>query len=281
MRTISRLCLPGFAFFLACGFVQAQLPSPDAPPTSSIAESAPTQDPSAAKARAILDAMVQALGGERWLNLQNRYLEGRIAAFYQGKPTGATVRYWQWDTPAAERVDLTENKKDKHNWTQVFENGKCWEITYRGKNPIPADTCAASNRNREHTIEEAVRVWMKDPSTILMYEGQSLAGAHRADLVTLLNENNDSITIRVDDGTHLPLSRSWTWRDPVYKDKDEDSEEYADYHVIDGLPTPFTITRTHNGDDTQQRFIFKAAYNVPLPPNGFDADAIAARWDRK
>lgn len=225
--------------------------------------------------------MVQALGGERWLGMQNRFSEGRIAAFYQGKPTGATVLFWQWDTPAVERVDLAEGKKDKHNWTQVFGGGQCWEITFRGKKPLDKDPCAAATRSRAHTIEEAVRVWMKDPSTILMYEGQSLAGAHLADQVTLLNTENDSITIRVDDGTHLPLSRSWTWRDPVYKDKDEDSEEYADYHVIDGLPTPFTITRTHNGDDTQQRFILKAGYNVTLPPNGFDADAIAARWDRK
>ncbi|HEX3663352.1 MAG TPA: hypothetical protein VHU89_18090 [Acidobacteriaceae bacterium] len=279
MRTISRFCFP--VLLVACGVVHAQLPSPDAPPTSSVGAGAPTQDPSAAKARAVLDAMVQALGGERWLNLQNRYLEGRIAAFYQGKPTGATVRYFQWDTPAAERIDLTEGKKDKHNWTQVFENGQCWEITFRGKNPIAKDICATATRGLDHSIQEAVRVWMKDPSTILMYDGQSLAGSHLADQVTLLNAENDAITIQVGADTHLPLSRSWSWRDPVYKDKNTDSEEYADYHPIDGLPTPFTITRTHNGEDTQQRFIFKAAYNVALPPNGFDADAIAARWDRK
>ncbi|MGA7524320.1 MAG: hypothetical protein WBW84_17850 [Acidobacteriaceae bacterium] len=229
----------------------------------------------------MLDAMIQALGGQRWLNLQNRFLEGRIAAFYQGKPTGATIRYWQWDTPGATRLDLTEGKKDKHNWTQVFENGQCWEITFRGKNPMQNNLCAADNRSLNHSIEEAVRVWMKDPSTIMMYEGQTLAGRHLAQQVTLLNDKNDSITIQVDAQTHLPLSRSWSWRDPVYRDKNEDSEEYDDYQVIDGLPTPFTITRTHNGDETQQRFIFKAAYNVALPPNGFDVDAIAARWDRK
>lgn len=280
MRTISRLYLPGFAFLLACGLVHAQALSPDAPPTSSVAATAPSQDPSAAKARAVLDAMVQALGGERWLNQQNREVEGRIAAFYQGKPTGATIRYWEWTTPTAERIDLTEAKKDKHNWTQVFTGGQCWEVTFRGKNPIPKDQCAAANRSHDHSIDAAVRVWMKDPSTILMYEGQSLAGRHLAQQVTLLNAENDSITIQVDADTHLPLSRSWSWRDPVYKDKNEDAEEYDDYHVINGLPTPFTITRTHNGDETQQRFVFKVAYNVALPPNGFDADAIAARWQK-
>jgi hypothetical protein len=281
MRKIPGLCLPGFALMLACGLIHGQATSPDAPPTSSLAAAAPAQDPSAVKARAVLDAMVQALGGDRWLNLQSRYLEGRIAAFYQGKPTGATVHYWQWDTAAASRTDLTEGKKDKHDWTQVFTDKDCWEVTFRGKNPIPKDQCAAALRSRAHSIETAVRVWMKDPATILMYEGQSLAGRHLAQQITLLNAENDSITIQVDADTHLPLSRSWSWRDPVYKDKNEDAEEYDDYHVIDGLPTPFTITRTHNGDETQQRFIFKAAYNGPLPPNGFNVEEIAARWQKK
>jgi hypothetical protein len=38
--------------------------------------------------------------------------------------------------------------------------------------------------------------------------------------------------------THLPLRRTFQWRDPVYKDKNLDAEEYDDYHTIDGFPTP-------------------------------------------
>lgn len=280
MPRIARLSLFGFAVLLASGPVLAQTPSPDAPPAAMASAAAPEQDPNAAKARAVLDAMIQALGGDHWLNLQNRYIEGRIAAFYHGKPTGATVQYWQWDTPYAERIDLNEGKKDKRNWTQIYTDRQCWEITFRGKRPIEKDPCAAALRSRAHSIETAVRVWMRDPNTILMYEGQSLAGRHLAEQVTLLNDQNDSITIQVDSQTHLPLRRSWSWRDPVYKDKNTDAEEYDDYHVIDGIPTPFTVTRTHNGDDTQQRYVFKAAYNVPLPPDGFDVDAIAARWQK-
>ena len=30
--------------------------------------------------------------------------------------------------------------------------------------------------------------------------------------------------------THLPLRRSFQWRDPLYKDKNTDAEEYDDYH---------------------------------------------------
>jgi len=272
MFTISIFLLLGSA---AAGVAQATGPS--APPVSTLRASAAAPDSNAGKARAALNAMVQALGGDRWLNIQDSFLEGRIAAFYEGKPTGVTVLYWQWQTPQAIRVDLTEGKHDKDNWVQVFSGHQCWEITYQGLRPMQKDNCAAANRLQDHSIETAVRVWMKNPATMLTWDGQSLAERHLAEQVTLLSPDNDTITIQMDAQTHLPLSCSWTWRDPVYHDKNVDSEEFDDYHVIDGLPTPFTLTRVHNGDTTQQRFVLKAAYNVPLPENGFDVDAIAAK----
>jgi hypothetical protein len=278
MRKFPTSVVPILIVFCCAPLVRAQTASPDAPPTSAYSAPASNQeDSSTKKARAALDAMVQALGGEKWLNQQNSYAEGRIAGFYQGKPTGATVRFWDWHTPTGERLDLTEKKADKYDWSQVFEGDRCWEITFRGKNPLPKDQCAAALRRRDHSVDAAIRVWMKQPGTILMYEGQSLAERHLAEQVTLLNSDNDSLTIQIDAMNHLPLRCSWSWRDPVYKDKNEDIEEYDDYHTIDGIQTPFTVTRLHNGDMTQQRFVFKASYNVPLPPEGFDADAIAAR----
>jgi hypothetical protein len=277
MRKIPLFLLSALPLFCCALASRAQNASPDAPPTSTFSAPASTEeDTSSKKARAALEAMVEALGGDKWLSQQNSYVDGRLAGFYQGKPTGATVRYWDWRTPGSERIDLTEGKSDKHNWTQIFTGRECWEITFRGKNPIPKDQCAEAIRRRDHSLEAAVRVWMKDPGTILMYEGQSLAERHLAQQVTLLNADNDSLTIQIDAMTHLPLRRTYYWRDPVYKDRNEEVEEYDDYHNIDGIQTPFTITRLHNGDMSSQRFVFKAMYNVPLPPGGFDPDAAAA-----
>lgn len=276
--------IPVLFLFCCCalgGHAQNAPPAPDAPPSSPVASPAGSlQDPSAAKARAALDAMIKALGGDRWLNLQNSYIEGRIAAFFQGKPTGATVQYWDWRTLTEERLDLNEGKSDKHRWMQFFQGKDCWEVTYRGKKPLPADQCAEAIRRRDHSIEAAVRVWMKDPSTIFMYDGQSLAERHLAEQVTLLNAQNDSITIQMDAETHLPLRRTYYWRDPTYHDKNEEVEEYDDYHTVQGLPTPFAVTRFHNGDMTQQRFVFKASYNVTLPPEWLDVNAASARFQK-
>jgi hypothetical protein len=281
-----KICLVLVLFCAAALGAQSTTPAPDAPPAANAAANGATSgDTGAAKARAALDAMVTALGGDRWLNLQNSYVEGRIAAFYQGKPTGGTIQYWDWKTPTMERLDLDEKGHDRHNWVQVFAPKACWEVTYRGVQPIRKisednDPCGEALRRYSHSIEQAVKVWMKAPSTVLLYEGRSMVERRLADQVTLMNGNDDSITILMDAETHLPLRRTYYWRDPVYKDKNQEDEEYDDYHMVDGLPTPFSITRLHNGDVTVQRYVFKASYNVDLPPGIFDLDAIAAKIKR-
>ena len=238
------------------------------------AQAGSTQDVNTKKAHAALDAMVQALGGDRWLNLQNSYIEGRTSGFYQGKPTGAIGDFYSWHVfPDKDRVELTK----KHDVVDIFIGTEAWEVTYRGKRAIPKDEQDGFFRRRDHSVEVAIKVWLKDPNTILLFDGQSLAERHLADQVTLISSTNDSITIQMDAETHLPLRRTFQWRDPVYKDRNEEVEEYDDYHAIDGIPTPFAVTRFHNGDMTNQRFIYKAAYNVQLPQNAFDVDATAAK----
>ena len=242
--------------------------------SSSTAGEDPAVKANEQKARTLLDLTIKALGGQAWLSIQNSYVEGRTSGFYQGKPTGAIMDFFTYRAlPDQERTEMTK----KHDVVQIYTENSCWEATYKGKKPLPKDLCDDYLRRRDHSVDMAVRVWLKDPGTILLYDGQSLAERHLADQVTLISSSNDSITLQLDAETHLPLSRTFQWRDPVYKDKNEEREGYDDYHPIQGIPTAFSITRFHNGDMTNQRFIYKAAYSVNLPPNMFDADATAAK----
>lgn len=189
-------------------------------------------------------------------------------------PTGGTTEYWefhQW--PDRDRIEY-----GKHRDVVQFYVGRVgWEVTYRGKKPLPQDQVDDFLRRRDHSIETAVKVWLNDPRTILVYEGQRLAERHLADQVTLISAENESVTIQMDTQTHLPLRRTFEWRDPLYKDKNLDAEEYDDYHTFDGFPTAFTITRFKNDDMTAQRFLVHASYNQPLADDFFSADAAERR----
>lgn len=226
------------------------------------------------KARATLDAMVKALGGDAWLNMQNRLYEGRRASFYHGNPTGGTVEYWdyiQW--PDRQRMEYTKRR----DVVQFLIGDEGWEVTYRGKKEWPREDLTAALRVRAHSLETAVKVWLKDPRTVLIYDGQNLVERHLADRVTLISADNDSVDLETDAETHLPLRRRYKWRDPLYKDMNEDYTEYDDYHTVNGIATPFAITSFHNGDMIDQRFLYHASYNLALPPDQFNVDATVAK----
>jgi hypothetical protein len=228
----------------------------------------------AKKARVVLDAMVQALGGQPWLDMKNREQHGHVAAFYHGNPDPGTTEVFEFHSwPDHDRMDVTKHR----DYLQFFIGREGWEVTYRGKKQIPEEQLNEYLRRRDHSIEMAVKVWLKDPNTILLYEGQHLAERHLAEQVTLISPSNEAITISCDVQTHLPLKRSFEWRDPVYKDKNTDTEEYDDYHPVQGFPTPYTITRWKNDEMVRQFFIDRVAYNENLDADFWSVDAATAR----
>ena len=228
----------------------------------------------AAQARTILDAMVKALGGDAWLNMKNMEREGHIAAFFHGNPDLGTTLFWEYHAwPDHDRLEYTKHR----DVVQFYIGQKGLEITYRGAKPLPKEQVDDYLRRRDHSIETAVKVWMKDPKTILIYEGQGLSERHLADQVTLISPENEAITIQTDTQTHLPLSRTFQYRDPEFKDKDTDREEYADYHTIEGFPTAFSITRMKNDEMLRQIYIDKVHYNGDLPAGLWDVNAVARK----
>lgn len=226
------------------------------------------------KARATLDAMIAALGGQRWLTLSDTMQQGRTSGFYLGKPTGVTAEFYEIQKfPDQSRTELGK----KRDVVEILSGDQAWEVTYKGKHEIPKEQVQDLIRRRDHSIQVAMRLWLPDPRTVLIYGGQNLVERHLVDKTTLLNADNDSIVIETDAETHLPLRRTWQWRDPIYKDKNTDAEEYEDYHFVEGLPTAYTITRYHNDDMTNQRFLTHAGYDLPLQPDMFNPDQSAAK----
>jgi hypothetical protein len=228
----------------------------------------------AKKARVALNAMVQALGGPAWLNMKNQTRQGHLAAFFHGKPDTGTTKFWEFHSwPDHDRIEYTVHR----DVVQFYLGRVGWEVTYKGKAPLPQEQVDDFLRRRDHSIETAIKVWLNDTRTILVYEGQRLAERHLADQVTLISAQNEAVTILMDAQTHLPLRRTFEWRDPLYKDKNLDAEEYDDYHVVDGIPTAFTITRFKNDDMTRQQFLDRVTYNQDLPADFWSVDAADQR----
>jgi hypothetical protein len=240
------------------------------------------------RGQALLKDMVNMLGGDGWLDRKNVQELGRIARFFRGAPTGAvidfsrTVRFQDATHLEAERIGFITDKSmilpgKKIDVVQIWAGGTGYEITYRGKSSLPREQIEDFYRRQEHSIESVVRDWLKAPGVMVVDEGTSMVERRLAEKVTVLSANNDAVTIDLDATTHLPLRRTFKWRNTTFKDYDEDVEEYDGYQTIQGLPTPYTITRYRNGDMISQTFLRKAEYNVDLLPDLFTQEILVKK----
>ena len=228
----------------------------------------------AQQARAALERMVQALGGPAWLNMKNQERQGHIAAFFHGRPDVGTTDFFefhQW--PDHDRYEYTKHR----DVVGFFIGREGWEVTYKGKAQLPQKDVDDFLRRRDHSIETVIKTWLPDPKTILVYEGQHMAERHLCEQVTLISAQNEAVTILMDLQTHLPARRSFEWRDLEYKDKNVDAEEYDDYHVFDGIPTPFNVTRFKNDEMVRQQFLDHVRYNVELAPDFWNIDTVVKK----
>jgi hypothetical protein len=235
-----------------------------------------------AKGRKLLDEMVTALGGDAWRNREDWIFYGRAATFYKGQPHEGAPQFEEYyrANPFGERViiithggSLTMLGLPGHqvrDIAEVWTKDGGYEITYKGTHPLPAKDVADYERRRVHSLDAVVNEWLKQPGVLVTYEGEDMVERHLAEKVSIVTTDNDTVTLQLDEGTHLPLSLSFQWRDPLYRDLNTDVQEFTDYHAIQGIQTPYAITLLHNGDMTGERFLTKVVYNTKLAPELFD-----------
>lgn len=227
--------------------------------------------------RQLLDEMVRALGGEAWVNRQTWIVEGRVARFYKGEPDAGAPEFEEYGrmNPFGLRVVMVSHygaviATDHRDVAEVWTSDHGYEITYKGTMPLPAKEVAEFERQREHSLDVVVKEWLKQPGTVVTYAGAKLAESELVDEVDVVSAGEDAVTVRLDQRTHLPVSVGYRWRDPVYKDWNTEVVEFADYHEVQGIMTPYSVVTTHNGDKTGERFVTKVVYNVALGAEVFD-----------
>ena len=236
--------------------------APAAWPTAQFAATA-AKDPGVKKAKQILDDMIRALGGDAYLTLRDMKSEGRSYAFYHGRPSGMGIVYWRfWRWPDQERVELTKQR----DVVELYLGDKGYEITYKGTATQDPKLLDEYLRRRDHSLEVVIREWLAAPGSMILYEGTAIVEQTLAAKVTIMTAANDSATIAIDPRTHLPLKKTYNWRDPNDRQFDEESEVWGNYRMVQGINTPYSTVRYLNGEMSGQRFLNNVTYN-----NGLDA----------
>ena len=241
------------------------------PPNWPTTQFASTKDESVQKALNILNGMIRALGGDTYLNIRTMQIEGRSYSFYHGQPSGIGVQFWRfWEWPDKDRWELTKQR----DIVEINTGDKGYEVTYKGTATQDPKQLEDYLRHREHSLEWVIRKWLPAPGTMILYGGPAMVEQNLADQITVLNANNDSVTLSIDPRSHLPVKKTYSFRDPNDRMLDEESEVYSNYKLIQGIQTPIDTVRSMNGEMTNQRFISTVTYNTEIPATMFETKGI-------
>ena len=157
---------------------------------------------------------------------------------------------------------------------EIFNGDKGYETTYKGTVTQDQKDIDEYIRRRNHSLEFVVREWLPAPGTTILYSGTAMVERNLADQITVLGPSNDSVTISIDGTTHLPVKTSYSWRDPMDRQFDEEAVVYSNYKLIQGVETPFSTVRYKNGEMSNQRFMSAVSYNTSMATTLFDPKNI-------
>lgn len=232
---------------------------------------------SAAKAKEILQLAILALGGTAYLNLHDVTCEGRLSQFGHAGELNGFEKFADYTIPPFK--DRTENLP-KRNIIEVMNGEKGWTLDRGGVSEASGADMARFQEDTKKDLDYILRTRIKEPNMIFRYAGPDIVDLKEADWVELVDSDNRTIKIAFARGTHLPIRKIVDTRDANTRMKTDELEYYSNYHPINGIETPFQITRERNHIKIYQVFFDKCEYNTNLPESLFTKESLDERWEK-
>jgi hypothetical protein len=230
---------------------------------------------SEAKARELIKEGVEALGGSAYLNVKDVTCTGRISTFdHSGETTGFGKFIDYAQPPDKER----QENLPKRNIISVFNGDKGWDLDRGGVSDAPQSDLADYQEDTKKDIDNILRHRVHEKDIVLRYGGTDVVDLMQAQWVELVDSDDRTIRIAFADNTHLPIRKVVETRNPRTRFKTTEIEYYSNFHPVDGIQTPFQITRERNGSKVYQVFFDVCHYNTDLADALFTKQSLDDRW---
>jgi hypothetical protein len=214
------------------------------------------------RGKRVVDECLDALGGDRFLNMQNRVETGRAYSFYRDSLTGLSIAriYTRYDSGVTDTThNLAQHERDnygkKEDYGTLLTDKEAWDITFRGARPLPADRFTRYKETTLRDIFYIIRVRLHEPGWIMESKGADVIENRPVEIVDLTDADNLTTTVYFDQITKLPVRQVFFRRDPVTKDRNEEVTHFTKYRDAgDGVQWPFAIERDRNGEKIYEIF---------------------------
>ena len=284
MRLVcKKTCLGLLLVLLAPLAAQAQNPDTIAP------------EESEARAKKILNQLMQGLGGQTFLGMRERQCDGRRALIgHDGALAGYVQFRESWDYPDKNRVDYFAKSRNTmlgyiigvqdlditHGGLIIttFSGDKGWTMDKGGVSDAPDDTIAEFQAAVGRLPENLLRLGMKNPSYSFRWGGLDTVDLHEVDWVEISDQEDRVYRLAVDRMSHLLVRSVVRVKNLDAGEIREDVSIYTNYELKNGVQVPMQITRERDGRRISQVFYESCQINPPLPADYFTREALLQRF---
>ena len=234
-------------------------------------------DASAAKAKAILQQAIDALGGAAYLNVHNSDCTGRYAQFQHSGEIGGYLAIREYrEMPDKSRIEYDP----KAIIVNVYAGDKGWSLDRSGVSEVPPSDLADYQEQFKMQLGNVLRNRLNESSLFFRYGGTDVVDLKEADWVEI-GDQGRTLRVAVGHNDHLPIRSVLELRDAKTGEKTERSTYYTSYQAIDGIQTPFREYRFLNGRQVYQVFWESCSYNVDLPADFFTRASLEQHFNQE
>ncbi|MBZ5698561.1 MAG: hypothetical protein LAN18_08440 [Acidobacteriia bacterium] len=249
---------------------------------------------SAAKAKAILQQVISALGGRAFLNVRDSDCTGRLAQFgHSGQMLANTPFRELWLLPAKNRMEYIT--KGEHNIAgyllgadrlsivqggvliTVFDGDRGWILDKSGVSSQPEGVIKSFAEQVKSGMNNMLRSRMGEDGVEFRYAGTDLVDLKEAEWIEISDRDHRVLRMAVEKSTHLPLRWVVATRDPETRARTEIVTSYTQFVSVDGVQTPLSVSRAQNGSQVSQIFFTGCKYNSNLSPQLFTPASLEQR----
>jgi hypothetical protein len=230
------------------------------------------------RAKRVIDDAIAALGGDKFLKMEDRIESGRAYSFYHDRLSGlsdATI-YTRYLTPTEGKTadDLAVRERQAFGKYEelgyvLFREDGAWEVTFRGARDLDQDRI---DRYRDTTLRNIfyiLRIRLGERGLIFESKGADVVENQPVEIVDITDSQNRVVTVYFHQDTKLPVRQSMVWRDPKTHDRNEEVTRFARYQNAGGVQWPHQIMRERNGDKVYQIFSDSVSINRGLSDSAF------------
>ena len=229
------------------------------------------------RGKRVINECVQALGGSKFLSVDNVVESGRAYSFYREQLNGLSIaritrRFLNNVPDPAEKLAVFERDDfgKKLDYGILFQQNDAYEITFRGARPLTTDRFDRYKQSTTSDILYILRERLREPGLIFESRGSDVWENSPVEIVDITDAANRVITVYFHQTTKVPLRETWVRRDDKTNDRIDEETIYMKYRDVGGIQWPMTVQRSRNGEKIYEMFADSLEVNAKLKGEMFD-----------